>query len=108
MFIVETELEKAERLLSKIESEEGLAKHSDDPVVRVSAMLDEIERSNNPDFIAKKAREEALQKWRDEPLPPKTLGAGAALSMSRERIETMAKLHGKGQSEADFKRGISQ
>jgi hypothetical protein len=45
-------------------------------------------------------------KWRAEPLPPKTLGAGAVLGMSKERIEKMAKANGYGMSEAEWKRGL--
>jgi len=106
--IDESSLEKADRLLSSIEASEGdtIAKYSDDPVARVSAMLDEIERMGDPDHVAKRVREDALAKWKAEPMPPKTLGAGAALAMSRERIEKMAKLHGAGQSEAEWKRGL--
>jgi hypothetical protein len=106
--IDETALEKAERLLSTIEASEGntIAKGGDDPVARVNAMLDEIERMGDPDHVAKRAREDALAKWKAEPLPPKTLGAGAALAMSKERIEKMAKANGYGMSESEWKRGI--
>jgi hypothetical protein len=106
----ETALEKAERLLSTIEAGEGntIAKGGDDPVARVNAMLDEIERMGDPDHVAKRARDEALAKWKAEPLPPKTMGAGAALALPKEKIETMAKANGYGMSEDDFKRGLSR
>jgi hypothetical protein len=105
----ETAIERAERLLSTIEASEGgtIAKGGgDDPVARVNAVLDAIEREGDPDHIAKRARDEALAKWKTEPLPPKTLGAGAALGMSKERIEKMAKANGYGASEAEWKRGL--
>ena len=81
----ETALEKAERLLSTIEASEGntIAKGGDDPVARVNAMLDEIERLGDPDHVAKRAREDELAKCKATPLPPKTLGAGAALAKNR-------------------------
>jgi hypothetical protein len=106
--IDESSLEKADRLLSSSEASEGdtIAKYSDDPVARVNAMLDEIERMGDPDHVAKRARDDALAKWRAEPLPPKTLGAGAVLGMSKERIEKMAKANGYGMSEAEWKRGL--
>jgi hypothetical protein len=65
----ETALEKCERLLSTIEASEGntIAKNSDDPVARVNAQLDEIERMGDPDHVAKRAREDALAKWKAEP-----------------------------------------
>jgi hypothetical protein len=105
--IDETALEKAERLLSTIEASDGntIAKGGDDPVARVNAMLDEIERMGDPEHVAKRAREDALAKWKAEPMPPKTLGAGAALAMSKEKIETLAKANGYGMSEAEWKRG---
>ena len=105
----ETAVEKAFRLLDEIEASEGgtIAKNSDDPVARVNAILDEIERMGDPEHVAKRAREEELAKWKAEPLPPKTLGAGASLAMSKEKIETLAKARGFGMSEADFKRGLA-
>ena len=84
-----------------------IAKNSDDPVARVNAILDEIERMGDPEHVAKRSREDALAKWKAEPLPPKTLGAGASLAISKEKIETMAKANGYGMSEAEWKRGLA-
>jgi hypothetical protein len=94
---------KANALLDAIEREESELQKSasDDPVARANALLHEVERSGDPAYISKRAREDALAKWRAEPLPPKTFGAGMG-HLPVEKVEQMAKARGFGMREGDY------
>jgi hypothetical protein len=52
------------------------------------------------------ARPGFVDAFLSEPLPAKTMGAGAAYTMTKEKIERLAKARGYGMSEADWKRGL--
>jgi hypothetical protein len=97
---------KADALLTAIERSEALKKAGvDGPVARANALLDEVESSSDPATIAKRAREDALAKWRAEPVPPKTFGPGM-VHLPGERVEAMAKARGFGMRESDYLRKL--
>jgi hypothetical protein len=97
---------KAERLLDAVERDEALQKGAvDDPVAKANALLDEVLQSDDPNYVTKRAREEALSKWRAEPLPPKTAGPGVP-HLPVEKIERMAKINGFGMRESDYFRKL--
>jgi hypothetical protein len=97
---------KANALLDQIEREESELQKGgadEDPVAKADRLLSEVERMDDPNYVSKRAREDALAKWRAEPLPPKTFGPGMA-HLPVETVERMAKLNGFGQREADYLR----
>jgi hypothetical protein len=97
---------KADALLTAIEKEEAALQKGavdEDPVAQADRLLDEVERSNDPNYVTKRSREDALAKWRAEPLPPKTFGPGMA-HLPAEKVEAMAKARGFGRREADYLR----
>jgi hypothetical protein len=99
---------KAMRLLDELEREEASLQKgadSEDPVAKANRLMDEVERSNDPAYVTKRVREDALAKWRAEPLPPKTFGAGMA-HLPAENVEAMAKARGFGMKEADYFRKL--
>jgi hypothetical protein len=55
--------------------------------------------------LKKTATRRDVDRFLATPVPPRTLGPGAALSFPKERIEEMAKARGFGMSAEDWKRG---
>jgi hypothetical protein len=99
---------KGRRLLDEIErSEEALQKSGvdEDPVTKANRLMDEVERLNDPAYISKRAREDAVARRRAEPLPPKTFGPGMA-HLPVETVERMAKANGFGMKEGDYFRKL--
>jgi hypothetical protein len=105
-----TALERLDEMLTKIESTyaaERAPADGNSALAKLEATLTEIERSEDPEYIAKRAREADLAKYMAQPQPPKCMGAGAAFVMTKERIEKLAKARGYGMSEAEWKRGLA-
>jgi hypothetical protein len=96
---------KLEALLDKIELEEARLEKGggEDPIAKNDRLLTEIERlAADPDYFSKKrAREDALEKWRNEPLPPKCAGPGVP-HLTAETVQKLAKRNGFGQREGDY------
>ena len=94
--------------LDEIEREEAALQKGgvdEDPVAKNNRLVDEVLRSEEPGYISKRAREDALAKWRAEPLPPKTFGPGMA-HLPVEKVERMAKANGFGMKEGDYFRKL--
>jgi hypothetical protein len=97
-------------MLTKIESTyaaERAPADGNSALAKLEATLTEIERSEDPEYIAKRAREADLAKYMAQPQPPKCMGAGAALAFSPEKIQKLAQSQGRaGQSVNDFRKAM--
>jgi hypothetical protein len=128
----ESAIEKCERLMAAIEA--GVADEND-PIAKSDALVAKAlaDADQTPDLslipvrhirefaktigieagspdsyaqLKKKATKRDVEKFLSTPVPAKTLGAGATLAMSKERIEAMAKARGFSTVGEDWKRGL--
>jgi hypothetical protein len=129
----ESAVEKLERLLQSIEADKDtdtddpIAK-ADAAVAKTLALIDTNQTADltkissrdirefassigievgSPDAyeqLKKKATRRDVERFLATPVPPKTLGAGAALAFSKEKIEELAKANGYGMNESEWKR----
>jgi hypothetical protein len=132
--ILDATLTKIEKTYT---ADERTGADDDSALAKLEATLTEIERSTPIDVLAKVrpsqirelaqrlnvdpdgpnalaelrkiagARPMFVESFLAEPMPAKTMGAGAAHAMSTEKIEAMAKARGFGMSEAEWKRGLA-